>query len=142
MLVSAFLILRFGNDTPVVYAANFSPRATLIFLRAGLGIWFWLRVSRLLAPVVVRSKAALFFANHTFSLMIHQGLAGLVLNGMIYKLRLVSNFDVEAYRSKIWFGVGPDTFHIVYLILIPAMILIPVWFIEKNTKNRFVKSLF
>lgn len=142
MLVSAFLILRFGNDTPVIYAANFSPRATLIFLRAGLGIWFWLRVSRLLAPVVVRSKAALFFAKHTFSLMIHQGLAGLVLNGMIYKLRLVSNFDVEAYRSKIWFGVGPDTFRVVYLILIPAMILIPVWFIEKHTKSRFVKSLF
>lgn len=142
MLVSAFLVLRFGNDTPVLYTANFSMRAALIFLRAGLGIWFWLRICRLLAPAVARSKAALFFADHTFSVMMHQGLAGLILNGLLYKSRLVSGFDVDAYRSRIWFGVGPDAFRVVYLILIPAMILIPVWFIEKHTKSRFVKNLF
>ncbi len=141
-LLMALLAFRFGNTNPVIYTASFPTQAWITFLRAGMGIWFWLRICRLLAPIVARSKAILFFADHTFSLMMHQGLAGLILNALIYMSGIMPDFDIERFRSSIWFGVGPSEFRIIYVILIPIMILLPVWFIEKHVKNRFIKCLF
>jgi len=111
MIQFLLLIITKGASSSGVYSASypFNPIITILF--AANGIAFWLRVSRILTPVLEKSKAILFLANHTFSVMMHHGFFLKIYNGLFFLLykytTFCSNFNPEKFRSSVWWMYWP-----------------------------------
>ena len=68
------LCITHGKNESIVYAGIFPFSVLTTILFAFNGIAFWLRISRLLTPILKESSGFMYLANHTFSVMMHQGL--------------------------------------------------------------------
>lgn len=81
-----------------------------------LGILFWLRVSKILAPRLSRSKAVTAVGDNTFSIMAWHPLAFLMLNLMFLGIMLVtngalfSNIDTNELSQNLWYAYVPKVF--------------------------------
>jgi len=93
------------------------------FIVGFLGIAFWLRISRILVPVLKDSKIMNYIANNTFSIMIHQ-FWGFMLVKFIFSLgnkcfSLFPNFDWVEYKTNIFYVYLPkgiEQYTILYLV--------------------------
>jgi len=69
-----------------------------------LGIAFWLRVSRILAPAIGKSKYIVMVANNTFAIMMHHFLGFTILGAMFYIaskfISVLPKFDIEAFMNS------------------------------------------
>lgn len=96
-----------------------------------LAIAFWLRVARILAPVIGNSKSVLAIANNTFSIMINQFL-GFILIKSFFALTNVSfgwfkDFDFQKYKTDIWYYYFPNNIEHICIVYIAAGIIIPIY---------------
>lgn len=114
VVLTCLMIGLFGNELEIVYLSNFIGPLPYIYIRAALGIWFWLRLVRLLTPILEHSRFLIFLADHSFSFMMHQGLVGLVFNMLLLKSRLLPEFDEGIFCTAIWYTALPDTLKVLY----------------------------
>ena len=140
-VVGAALLLRLfydpGKDvTSIIFTGRFYPNIPYVFFRAALGIVFWLRACRILTPWLKNCRPVLYFADHTFSLLMHQGLAGLAINAVI-RCVLPSRIDDSLFTRVIWYhlNVYHNIWTIVYVLCIPVMILILVYLYDRARKK-------
>lgn len=136
ILLSYLCIHFFSNIIPVCYnMTGFSSAPTAYyFLRAFLGIAFWLRIAKILSVRIGKNKLLLFTADHTFSLMMHQGIVGLLINVFLLKFR-----DDEFYvrvHNDIW----ANNSIIVTPIIVCAVILALVYLFELIKRKIKVKT--
>lgn len=81
-----------------------------------IGILFWLRVSKILAPRLGRSRAVTTVGDNTFSIMAWHPLAFLMLNLMFLGIMLVSNgalfsnLDTNELSQNLWYAYVPKVF--------------------------------
>lgn len=118
---SAFLAYTQNNAIPVVYASSFPGPPLYFFIRAFLGIWFWLRIVRFLLPVLSQCKLLLFIGEHSFSYMMHQCIVCSALNYLFWKLGYPF-FDVATFKSVSWFSIDIGPSKIVYLLWVLGII--------------------
>lgn len=114
-----------GTDTAsYIFATRFYPNLPYVFFRAGLGIAFWLRAAYILTPYLKNNNIVLYIANHTFSLMVHQGLAGIVLNSLIRAV-YPDRIDDAFWTTHIWYAFKHihGVFSLYYVIMIPVLVL-------------------
>ncbi len=124
--VQLLLITKYGE--PLTYLMAWCTnlrKATIItpYITAMTGIAFWLRVSRILTPILKESKAVLLIADNTFSIMIHH-MAGFMVLKTIFAaahrlFHLFPDFDMDAYKSSVWYSYCPVNgtyFSMVYII--------------------------
>lgn len=92
---------------------------------AALGLFFWLRICRIIAPVIKESKLILLIADNTFAIMLHQFLGFKVLCavfGLIHKLTkaaLFPDFSFDEFYNNIWYCYipkGQAQWYILYVI--------------------------
>ena len=90
------------------YCGRFVPFAATI-----LGIAFWLRISKCLAPALQDSKLMNYFASNTFSVMAHQ-FAGFMLVKFAFAALaaagIITDFDFASFTSNIWYYYVPSAF--------------------------------
>lgn len=124
------------NVKSIIFEAQFSPSVLHVFIRAAIGIIFWLRISYIITPYIKGNKFVLYIADHTFSLMMHQGMAGLLINSIIREIT-PSRIDDTLYTTEIWyhFSSGRNIYRFCYVILIPIIILIIVYIYELCKKE-------
>lgn len=102
------------------------------FLSGFLGIAFWLRISKIVEPLVHKSKAILVLANHTYSIMINQFLGFMLVKGvfgcvnLVSNAKLCSNFDWDAFMSDIWYAYLPYNLNQWYVVYIIVGLVIPI----------------
>lgn len=144
---ACFLVTIFGNEVSIVYTSKFLGYPIVMILRSALGILFWLRISKMLTDCLKDCRPFIYIGNHTFSLMMHQGLAGIVLNGLIaLSSRVICGenvLDMEKYKTAIWYGYAPSDipqFRNFYVLFIPILILLFVKLFEKIYDSNFFKS--
>lgn len=81
------------------FSDPFSP-----YLVGVLGIAFWLRVSRILAPAIGKSKYIIMIANNTFAIMMHHFLGFSILGAMFYFaskfIPALPRFNIEAFMNS------------------------------------------
>ena len=125
VVITTILIYLFGNTIPIIYVGVFPSIPIITILRAILGIGFWVRITKIFTPVLKESKLILFVSDHTFSFMMHQGLAGIALNGMILIMNslfgIFVSFDENLYKNEIWYAYtenGMYELHIFYILFI------------------------
>lgn len=131
-LLQLVVLYRFGG-VPVYSPAwfnDFTNGPVLPFIQGYIGIAFWLRVCRILEPVLGKNKYVNRIADNSFSIMINH-LLGFMLVKTVFALLskvtpLMQDFNWDAYKTDIWYFYlphGTNQFLILYLI---AGIVFPI----------------
>jgi len=87
------------------------------------GIWFWLRISRIISPILTKSKIFNKIANDTKSIMMHHIFCMLIINIILYGCNDILNlkgFDVFAFKNNpMWYRyyAGCPQLGIIYIIV-------------------------
>lgn len=101
---------------------NFNNGPVTPYLVGILGIAFWLRVCRILAPAASKSRLLSAIGKNTFTIMLNHFLGFFLVNSVFAllhrELGMCQDFDFAKYQSDIWFLYLPGglkQWRIVYL---------------------------
>lgn len=108
----------FDNGSVVPYITSFT------------GIAFWLRVSKLLVPMIKDNKIVKLISDNTYSIMIHQMLGFMFVKWLFYALSLMTNwfpdFNAQFMRSSIWYYYIPKGLQQYGMLYLAAGLFIPI----------------
>ncbi|MCR5729427.1 MAG: acyltransferase [Ruminococcus sp.] len=132
-LVNTILIIMFGAIEPIVFNMyGFSSKTIPVhIIKAISGIMFWLTICRMIPKNVKAAKPIEYFSNHTFSIMMHQGIVGIFFNGIVIHLFKRYEF-LEVYHKIIWMSA----FRIK--LLLPVLICISILLADKLYEIAFL----
>lgn len=123
VLIELCYILLMGSSPVYSIIGMFHfDNPVLTYFMGIVGIAFWLRVSKILAPAIGKSKPLNLVADNTFSIMTNHELGFFVLNTVFYVLLTVANvstkFDVEQYMADVAYIFLPRGrgFPLVYVV--------------------------
>jgi len=126
VFIIQFLIANTYGSVPVYapsWCNDFNQHIFTPYVVGFTGIAFWLRLSKLLTPMLSKMKLIMKVANSTYSIMINQFLGFMVLKTIFALLSkytpLFSDFDMTNYKTNIWYYYLPNGVQgwlIVYLI--------------------------
>lgn len=117
-----------------------------------LGIAFWLRISRILTPVLQNNRLVIMIADHTDAVMTHHIFSFFLINtcyAAINKLTgaaLCGSFDWLQYRSNVQYAFCPGglgQFRIIYMVAgltLPLLVVILQKKIKEKIDGRFKKA--
>jgi len=112
------------------------------FIVGFLGIAFWLRISRILIPVLKNNKIVSKISKNTFAIMMHHLMGFFLLNTLYYALSIIfkaiKGFDYIKYTTNIFYAYLPNNltnFRLLYVVVGIAFSLVVVWLVEKM-KNK------
>jgi len=97
----------------------------VIYAISFCAILFWVRVSKVLSPVIKKSRSLQYVADHTFDIMVHH-FVGLML--IKAALQDCAGFDLNAYKTDIWYTYYPineeliDWLYIIITIVIALIV--------------------
>lgn len=102
----------------------------LPYLVGMLGIFFWLRIAKLITPVVGKSKYILLMADNAFSIMTNQFL-GFMCVKTVFALGnrffgLFETFSWAQYQGDIWYYYLPRQLVQWYAVYAAAGIIVPI----------------
>lgn len=109
---------------------DFSDALWTPFLIGFMGIAFWLRISKLLVPVLKNSKVVLFIANSTYYIMIHHFLGFMSIKTIFaflnYFIGLFPDFNWIEYKTNIWYYYLPFGLSQWLILYVIAGLSVPV----------------
>lgn len=71
-----------------------------------LSIMFWVRVSKILSPIIEKSRNLLYCADHTFDIMMHHFLGFMCIKFIFYNINSSANANILArLKSDIWYYI-------------------------------------
>lgn len=124
IVIKIIIIYFYGNLVPICFSMEF-PKSVSPFcfiFSSILGIYFWLKISQIAVSKFDNSIFVNFMGQHTYSLMMHQGFFGFLINGIMINLFLSSSL-LDAYHSRIWFNCFSNQCSLFMPILIILSIL-------------------
>ncbi len=120
------------------WGTGFPDDIFLPFVLGALGIFFWLRVAKIIEPIVKKSKVIQLISKNTYSIMIHQFLGFFILEyilGRLANIGLFENqFNWDKFKSDIWYIYYPNNINNWGVIYILAGIFFPIAFNYAITK--------
>ena len=94
-----------------------------MYFGGALAIAFFLRVARLLAPYVAKSRLALYASRHTFDIMMHHFMGFFALNSVFLVLNALglgaADFSVKTFRTAYHYNYAPggrSEWNVLYLL--------------------------
>lgn len=73
-----------------------------------LSIMFWVRVSKILSPLVEKSKTLRYCADHTFDIMMHHFIGFMCIKYIFSKFSYLETPEIIArFKSDIWYYIYP-----------------------------------
>lgn len=125
-----------GLDSPI-----FIP-----FFIGFIGVAFWLRISRIITPIIGKSKIVNLIADNSYSIMINQYLGFMIVNVFFAILSKVITlqpaFNWTKFKSTVQYAYLPNNnqhFAILYLaagIFLPILIQRIITSLIKHIKSR------
>ena len=116
-----------------------------IYAGALLAIAFYLRIARLIAPLMAKSRVALYAARHTFDVMMHHYMGFFALNCVFLVINALGvgarDFSVHAFRTVQAYNYAPGArpeWNVLYLLAGFALSL-GVAFAQEKILSRFRK---
>lgn len=85
-----------GEPALVIYAISF------------LAILFWLRIARILAPLVKKSSALMYISKHTFDIMMHHFAGFMLVKAALVPFMPNSDASLKLIKSNIWYYPFPN----------------------------------
>lgn len=145
------LLLTFFQNLEYIpsKSSGFANGCVVPYLTALTGIAFWLRVSKLLTPIIKNWKFIRLIADNTYSIMIHQMLGYMSVKWLFYLVSLLtplcSDFNLQLMQTSIWYYYLPkglQQYAILYLaggIFVPILIKKICDLVSSSFKELFVK---
>lgn len=121
-IISLIVIYIFGGTKEYVpsWCNNFDNvyRPYIVGL---IGILFWLRVAKIITPVLSKSKFIMNISRNTYDIVIHHMMGYFILNCIYYKLSniMFHDFNIESFKSNIFYFYTPkglNNFLILYVV--------------------------
>lgn len=144
-----FLItVKYGPSDYAVYNISFGTPGHIVFLAALLGIAFWLRIAKILTPILNQSKLAVYIGQHTMEIMAHHLFALFIIQLFFYYCfccrGLFPEFDIAAFKSNVYYKYIPiENMKLFYSVCAIGIVLAGSCLRENILvimKNRFRKN--
>ena len=124
VILRALLCVRYENLAYLLSKGTFFVCDPFgVYFGACLAIAFFLRIARLLAPLMERSRVALYASRHTFDIMMHHFMGFFALNSVFLILNALgigaADFSVKSFRTLYDYNYAPygrSEFNILYLL--------------------------
>lgn len=124
VILRALLCVRYENLAYLLSSCTyFTCGAFGVYFGGALAIAFFLRVARLLAPYVAKSRLALYASRHTFDIMMHHFMGFFALNSVFLVLNALglgaADFSVKTFRTAYHYNYAPggrSEWNVLYLL--------------------------
>ena len=139
LITRALLINQYGKCDYEVWNCDFHGYSWfVVYLQTAIGILFWLIFSKTITPAIKDNGLMVKIGKHTREVMCHHLFAVFLIQGIIYKiyqlLNIKSSFDIEAYKSKLYYVFEPwKGFNLVLTVFSIGLVLLMV-----NSRERMV----
>jgi len=139
VILRALLCVRYENLAYLLSKGTFFVCDPFgVYFGAALAIAFFLRIARLIAPLMERSRLALYASRHTFDIMMHHFMGFFALNSMFLILNALgvaaADFSVKSFRTTYDYNYAPygrSEWNILYLLAGIFFALIVAWGTDK-----------
>ena len=139
VILRALLCVQYENLAYIMSSCDyFVCGAFGVYFGGALAIAFYLRIARLIAPLVKKSRLALYASRHTFDIMMHHFMGFFALNSVFLIINALgigaADFSVKTMRTKAEYNYAPGNrgeWNILYLM---AGMLLPLgvaWVIDQ-----------
>ncbi|MBE5799677.1 MAG: hypothetical protein E7321_06975 [Clostridiales bacterium] len=143
VIARALLCVRYENLAYIVSSCDyFVCGAFGVYFGGALAIAFFLRIARLLAPYVKKSRLALYASRHTFDIMMHHFMGFFALNCVFLTLNALgigaADFSVKSMRTMAHYNYAPggrSEWNILYLLAGMFFPMGVAWMIETAKKG-------
>ena len=102
------------------------------FVLEFLGILFWLRVTKILEPVLGENRFLDYVGRNTFSIMTHHLVGFMVVNLLFFTISemtpLFADFNIKLFKSSVWYRYLPDKLEQYNACYLAAGIAVPLLF--------------
>ena len=140
VVLRALLCARYENLAYLLSTCDyFGCDAFGVYAGGAIAIAFFLRIARLLAPHVAKSRFALAISRNTFAIMMHHYMGFFALNGMFLMLHILGvaakDFSVNLWRTRSDYMYAPSgrpEWDVLYLLAGLVFPLIVAWAVEKE----------
>ena len=133
-----------GVNYSVVWVTGFANMPLIPFITGITGIMFWLRISRLLSPILEGSPVIELIGNHTYSIMLHHITILFIFNTIFCSLyargiEAFADFDKDAYLLSVDYHYLPGANSSWQWILFFSCMLIPAFggVLYSRLKSKF-----
>lgn len=124
------IIIKYGGSVPSGTPSWSSYKCIFGTIAIGLtGIAFWLRIARIVEPILKRSKIINAIADNTFPIMIHHLFGFWIVNLLFGTWTLIvgrGDFDWGKFKTSIWYKYSPGGCNYYRIIFLIAGIFIPI----------------
>ena len=148
VILRALLCVRYENLAYLLSSCTYFVCGPFgVYAGAVLAIAFYLRIARLLAPYVAKSRLALFISRNTFAIMMHHYMGFFALNCVFLVMNALgvwaADFSVKSFRTMESYNYAPGgrtEFNVLYLL---AGLLLPlaVAFVMDKIKAAAAKMI-
>lgn len=133
VILRALLCARYENLAYILSKCSYFVCGPFgVYAGAALAIAFYLRIARLLAPHMEKSRLALYISRNTFAVMMHHYMGFFALNCVFLVMNMLGvwaqDFSVRSFRTQAHYNYAPGghaEFNVLYLIaglLFPLLI--------------------
>lgn len=109
---------------------KFDNGCVIPYVTAITGIAFWLRVAKLITPIIKNKKLVRMISDNTYSIMIHHIFAFMIVKWAFWGLSVITplfkDFDILKLKSTIWYIYRPNGLNFYCIIYLAAGIFIPI----------------
>ena len=98
------ILFPYHTHTPSWLNDIYVPPLATLFITI-LAILFWLRIAKILSPLVPQSKVLTTISNHTFDIMMHHFIGFMIIKGIISQF--FKDFDTSQFHNNIWYNYFP-----------------------------------
>ena len=121
-----------GLAYSTVWCTGFANGPVIPYVTVVTGIAFWLRVAKIMTPVLEKSRAVLYLGKNTYAVMLHHVMAFMLVKVALAVVAAhtsyLADFDWEQFRGNIdyfYLLKGAEPFKMVYLaagIVLPLLL--------------------
>ena len=126
------LLLTFSEDLEYTPSdmINFKNGIIIPYVTSITGIAFWLRISRLLTPVIKNWSFVRLISDNTYSIMIHHMLGYMSVKWTFYLFSLLTpwftDFNPQSMRTSIWYYYLPKGLQQYGILYLAGGIFLPI----------------
>ena len=133
LLIQLFLVTtNAGLNFSAVWVSSFANSPLTPYLTTVTGIALWLRIAKILTPVLGKSRFVQYFGKNTYSVMMHHLFSFFIINSIFYAVSSLTafftDFDRAAFLSDIYYVYLPGGFTQFKWVYLMAGIFLPLGF--------------
>lgn len=142
IFVLKFLIIyKYGNVSFNAIVDAYPKKVLLPYIVSILGIMFWLRISKVLAPVMSRFKIIRYIGDNTWTVMTHHQLVFFLINVVMLltmsHIKAFSGFSVAKFQTNMWYAYSMGRWQSLLFYSIVGLsvpLLLQYWY-EQHLKD-------